>query len=263
MNISKLRTFHVLIAGAVACVIVAVGVYFFVIQKTEAKIGPLNTRMTTAQQTIDQKNSFIKAKEQAQADLDLAMVKYNHYLTAKMPPISFEDRSFGMIALWKEQAEVLGPMLKKWSKKSSDYHLKFTGDFVIPPAPANPNAIDGKMIVLKVGSFSVTGSFNNILNYIQSWNKFNRLVQVDGLSLKGTSPNLTGSFALTVYIMPRDGLGDPIPMAGSGSSSGGGMGGMMGGGMMGGAMPMPPMGAGMAGAGGAGGAKGSAKSSSD
>lgn len=235
MNISKLKAIHVIIIGIVACIAVGVGVYFLMITNTKQDIEKLVTREKAAQAIVDTEASEKQGLEQARVDLAVAKAAYVKYEREKMPPITLEDRAFGMIALWKEQAETLGPLVKSFANHDK---VAFLSDITIPAAPVNPNQIDPTIIKLPLGSFNVTGSFHDICEHVRRWNKFNRLVQIDGLSLKGYSPHMSASYSLTVYLMPRGAQGPSIPMAGGG---GGGGGGMMGGGMMGGMMGMPGM----------------------
>ncbi|HUV04268.1 MAG TPA: hypothetical protein VMX94_04100 [Armatimonadota bacterium] len=210
MGGSKLRTVHVVFIGSFACVLVIVGLYLLVIKNSYKEIASLNARYQTAEQKWMQKASVEAKLAAAKMNNRVVTARYEQYLRTKMPSISFQDRTQGMIALWKEQGETLGPLLQSWPAKTG---VKLATDVQVPPAPANPNDIDGTFISIPIGAFSVKGDFRTILAHLQSWNGFNRLVQIDPAVLSGTSPRMTAEYTVTVYIFPRGEAGPAIPMA--------------------------------------------------
>ncbi|MHB0913928.1 MAG: hypothetical protein ACYC2Y_10885, partial [Armatimonadota bacterium] len=239
-----LRTIHVIIIGTLICAVIVVGFYFLFIKKTYTTIGQRQASLDQASQVWQNKASAEADLADARANYALTKSKYDRYLAEKMPPVSFSDRAEGMIALWKEQAEVLGPMVEKWPSHTG-VHL--TSTISVPAAPVNPNSIDTEMITIPIGNISVTGDFRTVLDHVRSWNKFGRLVQVSPVNLSGPSPGMTAQYSLTVYIFPRGEAGPTVEMAGGGGSTGAvgpggppGMGGPMPGGPGGGAPPMPP-----------------------
>ena len=236
MGGSKLKTIHVVIIGCFACVVVAVGVYFLIIKKSCARIDGLNARYQQAQQVWQRKASVEAQLEAAKQEYRLVKWEYEKYEKEKMPSVSLQDRAQGMIALWKEQAEVLGPMLQSWPDKTG---VTLRSDVSVPAAPVNPNSVDPSIIRIPIGSFRVTGDFRTILSHIKSWNKFNRLVQIDFGGLTGPSPGMTAEYTLTVYIFPQGEAGPNVAMAGGGGGqAGAGMTGMPG---MPGGMDAPPV----------------------
>jgi len=210
MGSSKLKTIHVVIIGALACILVGVGAYFLVIKKKCESLNALNGRLTVA---MDEANKSQQMQKRLDATIELnrvLQIKLDGYLRAKMPPISFQDRAQGMIALWKEQVETLGPMLKSWPQKSGVW---LTTGVQVPAPSADPNAVDTSLISIPIGSFSVRGDFRTLLDHLRSWNNFNRLVQIDVKSLQGPSPFMTLNYDVTVFIFPRGAAGQPIQMA--------------------------------------------------
>lgn len=216
MSMSKLRTIHVVIIGSFACIVVVVGVYFLVIKKCYAQIGQYNTRLQTAEQTWQRKAQAERELAEAKLQNHLMMVRYERYMREKMPSLSFADRTQGMIALWKEHGEVLGPLLESWPRKTG---VIFAGGVQVPAAPTDPNSVDTSIIRIPVGTFSVVSDFRSILNHLRSWNRFNRLVQIDLASLSGTSPRMTAQYAVTVYIFPRGEAGPTVTIAGGGGGA--------------------------------------------
>lgn len=231
MSVSRLRTIHVVIIGSLMCLIVVALLYFFVVKKTYERLAVLDTRLKKAETIVARKKQAEDDLEAARVEFSKVTAEYAKYEREKMPLVTFEDRGYGMIAQWKEQCEILGPMVEKWLAKSG---IKNTSSLKVPVPGVNPNNVASNYIRLPVGSVTVTGSFQQIIDHIKTWRKFGRLVQIDGLGLSGYSPNITAQYAITVIEFPRGGVGPNIDMAGGGSGSGGSMSGMMGMGGMGG-----------------------------
>lgn len=212
MGGSKLKTIHVAIIGIFACLVVIVGLYFLVITKANERIKGLQDRLQKAQAEWDLKASVEAQLQAAKQQYRMVNVKYEKYLDEKMPPISFQDRAQGMIALWKEQAETLGPMVASWPARTG---VQLMSGVRVPAAPVDPNAISTNLIVVPLGGFQVRGDFRTVLSHIRSWNKFNRLVMISPVSLRGPSPGMTAEYGVTVFIFPRGEAGSSVPMVGS------------------------------------------------
>ncbi len=219
MSQGKLKRVHVIIIGLVACIAVGAGMYFLVISKLRQDIAALQTRYDEAKAVADTRPQVERKLAAAQAKYQIALARYNYYLRTKMPPISFQDRAQGMIALWKEQAETLGPMIEAWPKKTK---VVLGSSVQVPAAPVDPNAINTTLIRIPIGTIRVVGDFKTLMNHIRSWKNFGRLVQVDPASLSGVSPNMVAEYGLTVYIFPYGEPGPPVQMAGTGGASTGG-----------------------------------------
>ena len=213
MGASKLKTIHIVIIGCLASILVGVGTYFLVIKKMNESIAGLNGRLATATEEFNKRPGVLARLEAAKQLNRTLEIKYEKYLRAKMPPISFQDRAQGMIALWKEEVETLGPLIRSWPESTG---VTMTNSVSIPNPPVNPNAINTALITIPVGNFTVVGDFTTLLSHIRSWNKFNRLVQVDVGSLTGPGPFMTLDYTVTVYIFPRGEAGQNIPMATAG-----------------------------------------------
>lgn len=217
---SKLKSLHVVIIGVVACVLVVGGIYFFIIKKQNEQLTKLNNEYQTLSQEYAKLPSVKLRLETARQNNRIITVKYDKYLSEKMPPLSFQNRAQGMIALWKEQSEILGPLLQSWPAKTG---VTLTSGVQVPAAPADPNAIDPTMITIPIGNFTVKGDFTHILSHLRSWNKMNRLVKIDVGKLTGPSPGMTVEYTVTVYIFPRGEAGQNIAMAGAGVAGAGPM----------------------------------------
>lgn len=217
MGATRLRLIHVVIIGTFACLLVIFGLYFLIIKKANENIAALEARYQTAEAKWNQKAQMEARLLAAQQKNSIVTANYERYLREKMPAISFEDRTHGMIALWREQGETLGPMLQSWPRKTG---VTLTSQVQVPAAPVDPNSINTTLIEIPIGSFTVTGDFRTILSHIRSWNTFGRLVRIDTQGISGTSPALQVQYGVTVYIFPRGEPGPNVTMAGAGQPGG-------------------------------------------
>jgi Tfp pilus assembly protein PilO len=253
---SKITRQQIYIIGAVLAVIAAIAVYFAVIKPQGEELAAQTSRRDSRQ---------AKADEKPQADADLKKAKqevleaqrdWQRYERALMPQIQIGDLMVGIQQLWREQIKTLGPLTDQFLKADKTVQV-LQSNIQLPAPPEDPNAVNQPLFVYNLGQVSVQGTFENILRHVERWNRFNRLVLVDGLSLSGNSPSLVGQYNLTCYVFTQgDTPGPAIPQAGAGGRPGGlgggrpgGMGGPPGGGGYGGG---PPVGGGGARGGGRG-----------
>ena len=244
--LAKITRQQVVIIGVVLMVIVAVGIGFGLIKPYQEKLNEQTQKRDTRQAVADQRPDAEKAKKQAQADVEKAQASWRRYESTLMPRIDITDLWSATQSLWHEQLEVLGPMTEKFLR--ADKSVQILQANVALPAPSeDPNQVNQPLFVFPLGQVTVQGTFENILRHVERWNRFNRLVLVDGLQLQGNSPQLVGSYTVTCYIFTQgETAGPAIPqaaggggrggMGGMGMMMGGGMGGMMGGRRGGGAM---------------------------
>jgi hypothetical protein len=215
MSLSKLKRLHVIIIGSVACVVCAAGLYFLLIKPLDASIAETTAQLDASRLVANQLDTSVRDLDAAKSEVIVNEAKLNRYQVSKMPNISFAERDKGMIQLWHEQSETLGPLLERWGSK----HGTLLSGMPIPAPPANPNELQPGMIKISVGKVDVAGNFRSLLSNIRSWNQCPRLVQIDRPSLSGTSPFLKASYELTVYIFPRTDPGPQIAMAGAGAAA--------------------------------------------
>jgi len=221
--LSKLTRVQVLIIGCLVSIIVGVGMFFLLVRPRMQKFAEVDAKLKERQQVAAQLETAKADLEKAKLENLQARLDYRYYEETKMPVISFNDRTQGMIALWRERAEVLGPMIEKWPRK---FGVELRTDIKIPPGPTNPNAVSDKLIEIPLGQMTVTGNYRAILNHLHGWNRFGRLVRVDPLTLTGTNPVMTATYNLTVFEFPRGGLGPNVAMAGDAAAQTGGAPGM-------------------------------------
>jgi len=211
MNLSKIRSLHVMIIGAVVCAIVGVGLFFVLIKPMKAKMADTQAKYDASNQVAMQEPSARMSCEKAIEEAKKAREEYDYFQRTKMPSIDFTDRGQGMLALWREQSIVLGSLLQKWPKRTG---VTLLTPIQVPPPPVNPNVLQTEIIEIPIGQIQVRGSFKSILNHLAGWNYFNRLVKIDMPTLSGPSPIMTSQYTLTVYVFPRGKSGAAIPLAG-------------------------------------------------
>jgi len=211
MNLSKIRSLHVIIIGAVVCVIVGVGLFFVLIKPMKARISEIQSQYNASKQVADQEFSARNARDKAVEGSKKAQEDYAYFQRTKMPDVDFSSRGEGMLELWREQSIVLGPLIQKWPKRTG---VRLLSALAVPAPPVNPNILQTELIEIPIGAVQVQGPFNKILEHLQSWNYFNRLVKIDLPNLVGPSPSMTSQYNLTVYIFPKGKPGPQIPLAG-------------------------------------------------
>ncbi|MHB9038469.1 MAG: hypothetical protein ACYC64_17595 [Armatimonadota bacterium] len=236
MSLSKLKKIHVIIIGAFLCVVAVVGVFMLLIK-------PKQEALKAAQARVDKSAPLANAAAENKAiqDLNTAILEVgriqqalNAEMGRRMPDLSFTQRDLGMLQLWHEQIDTLGPLLESFAKDKSVKVL--SANFSLPAPPANPNdpVFDQDVLVFPLGNVTVLGNFKDLMLNIRRWNNCSRLVMVTQPVLAGVSPQLTATYSLTCYIFPVAKGGEKIQMAGAGAAAG--------------AAPMPSMPAPMPGA---------------
>lgn len=88
----------------------------------------------------------------------------------------------------------------------------------------NYPAIPFPVVIHDLGQVQVTGTYEQIMKNVRSWENFPRYLAVaHGLQLQGTAPRLTGTYNLSIVGYIRyDGMFGPVPGSNSGGPSGGG-----------------------------------------
>lgn len=204
MSFSKLKKIHVIIIGTVLCIIAGVGVFFLQVKPqmdaykvAQAKYEKESVKGNeqSKQQAIRQRELAVMALNQAQALLDVQMRR-------RMPNLDFRRRDTGMLALWKEQIKVMGPLLESFAHDDKVRVLQ--AGFKISAPPANPNdpLFTQDVLVFPLGSVVVSGDFKRVMGNIRRWNNCRRLIMVGPPRLAGISPQLTATYDVTCYVFP-------------------------------------------------------------
>ncbi len=228
--------------GLVATIVVAAAIFLLGIRPTLQNIKYHEENIAQLEQKVAQIPRARQLVQQAQqrvdqANRDLALIDRR-----KMPvnTIDLSDR----LKAWMQYPDMTREIAKKleaWPEKTGVQRLY---NVVLPPPPNDPNAIPTLALVYPMGTVQVrAASFEALLNHVRKWNDVpNLVVLVDGLTISGMSPQLFGSYTLTVFVYPRNGdkPGPNVPSSpqapgGAPGGFGGGFGGGLGGGFGGGA----------------------------
>jgi hypothetical protein len=74
--------------------------------------------------------------------------------------------------------------------------------------------IDSPVLVFDLGTITVTGTYQQIADNVKAWKNMPHFLAVaDGLRLQGTSPKLTGTYAVSIVgfvAVPKDANGNPM-----------------------------------------------------
>lgn len=229
---AKITTWQVWIIGAVLSLIAGLIIYFMMWKPGFERKAAADARWDTAHAVVVQEPQFKKELADAKKKVAEAKSKWVVYERRYMPRIDISDLITAMQQLWIEQIKVLGPKVEKFLRDDKTVRV-VQAQVQLPPPPTDPNAVNQKVFEYNLGNVTVVGTFRNILNHVSRWNKFDRLVLADGLTLSGNSPNLAGTYNIRCFIMTQgtDTPGTPIPAAAGGTGGGfGGPGGFSGGG---------------------------------
>ncbi len=240
--LAKIKWFQVAIILVVLTTLAVAGIFIFLIK-------PMNERFTAAGEklaaqeaalakSVSEKPTAERERVKARQEVAVAKREWARYDRALMPNIDLTNRFTATRQLWDEQLRVLGPKVLKFVY--GDRTVRVVSESIAIPAPPNdPNAVVRKVFEYPLGNITVAGNFDQVLKHTERWNKFDRLALVDGLTLSGNSPTLTGTYSVTLYeITHFDKVGPPIPQPLSGAGGGGG--GFPGGGFPGGGFQNGP-----------------------
>ena len=253
MKTARLSPAIVAAVGIVLSLLAVALIFFLMIKPTQDNIAIQQARLDAAAPGTDpdsRTQGLATNKKTAQAKLAQAKVtvqqtqaQWAQVEAAIMPPFDVSDRFKAFRQLTYELNHVLAPDLQRQLATTG---VTSTTRFAVPLPPTSPNdpMIRSSAIEIPLGTVTVNGDFRHILNHFNSWQYFNRLVKVDGLTLTGNSPYMQGSYNATVYLFPQHDtlLKPPLAKAGgaagaTGSPGGGGAGAYPGGGGGAGAYP--------------------------
>ncbi|MCS7209361.1 MAG: hypothetical protein NZ874_07300 [Fimbriimonadales bacterium] len=197
--------------GLVATIVVAAAIFLLGIRPTLQNIQYHEENIALLEQKVAQiprAQQLVQRAQQRveQANRDLALIDRK-----KMPvnTIDLSDR----LKAWMQYPDMTREIAKKleaWPLKTGVQRLY---EVRLPPPPNDPNAIPALVLVYPFGRVQVrASSFEGLLNHVRKWNEVpNLVVLVDGLEISGMSPQLFGSYTLTVFVYPRMKGGQPGP----------------------------------------------------
>ncbi len=241
---TRLTIPQIAIIGSVLTVLAAVGIFFGLIRPLQDRMTAANALYESNEVNALRRPQVEEQRRAAQREVAAARREYARYEARYMPRIELTNLLNAVQQRWEEQTNTLGPLTLRFLR--ADRSVRIAQQAIsVPAPPSDPNAANESLITLPLGNVSVVGSFRNVLNHAERWNRFKRLVLVDNLTLAGNSPFLTAQYSLTCYIFTRGTAQGTVPSAGGQDGGGGGFGG-------GGGYPGGDGGAGYPGGGGGG-----------
>lgn len=242
---SKLTRPQIWIIAGVVSLVIAAGIFFGLLRPLNEQMEAANQKYTTNEPVAAQRPRAVADVAKANQEVAQAKQKFSLYErkfftrspTSGRPLVNVTNRFNALQDRWDLQGSQpysLGPQVTRFLRQDKTVRITQAG-LTMPAPPQDPNqAVAEELITLPLGNVTVEGTFNNVLNHTERWNRFNRLVLVDGLTLTGNSPRLVGSYALTCFVYTSGTPGQEIPSAGGGAAGGGGGFGGYGGGGYGG-----------------------------
>lgn len=216
------------IIGAVACLLAVVGIVFFLIRPTSAKVASAQARLDAASPDATDAAHQTAVKQVALAKTAVAQIKqqWSEKQRALMPPFDVTDRTRAQQELTNELSNNLGQSLERWIPRTRVIPLTA---IAIPSPPLSPNdpMLAANPLIVPLGTVKVGGDFHAILNHVLQWQNFHRLVLIDGLALHGNSPYMSADYTAKVFLFPQnpDRIGPVVAGAGTGVPAPGGPGG--------------------------------------
>ena len=214
--------------GLVATIVVAAAIYLLGIRPAVQNIAYHETYNESLRQKaamIPQAQALVRDAERKVKESEAALAVIQRRRMPKST-ISLANRLQAWVQ-WHDMVREIGKKLEAWPVKTGVQRLYAVQ---LPGPPTDPNQIPSLVLVFPIGQVQVrASSFNALLNHVRKWNEVpNLLVLVDGLAIQGTSPNLIGTYTMTVFVYPLGPEGPTVP-SGSGGGTGGGMPGAPGG----------------------------------
>jgi hypothetical protein len=199
----------VALIGLVIALLLAGAFYFLGPQKTQQNLTAYEQQLAAHQQVIATEPQKREALELAKKEVAEKKAAWARVERAKMPVIDLtkndeESLTRTMIRLWQEPGRTV-PLMERFALNTKDVIV--TTNFGVGGQPTDTRALPRSMIEWPLGTISVQGSFQDIMRYMKRWNQAPRVVAVDNFQLQGTSPFLTGTASIVVYIFPRGGGG--------------------------------------------------------
>ena len=179
-------------------------------KKWRMAVKKVNDAETLGKQTVQTWNSIAQA----------------HTLPATPDPdgIDLSENGFQLAAQIPVYRNRLQAMVNNQVKAGG---VKVVQGPLVPPPPLDPTlngdkivseyfhypALPAPVLVFDLGNVTVQGTFQQISDNVKAWSRMPHFLAVaDGLRLQGTSPNLTGTYAVSIVgfvDVPKDEKGQP------------------------------------------------------
>jgi Tfp pilus assembly protein PilO len=232
MGLSKLTAGHIAIIGVVLALLIGGTFYALGPHKTSQNLRTLAERESAADTQLMAETKNKKDKAAAQQEVAQTQAQFAKYERRLMPkpaidltkPTDERAMTVAMIELWKQPYKI-ATMANRFARdQARRYKVRLLSPpFSIAGQPTDPAAIPNTLLVFPMGTIQVSGSFQNVNDYMRSWNRFNRLVALDGFQLStGPDPvagngTVVGQATVTCYVFPKT-----DPAAAAAAAAGGG-----------------------------------------
>jgi hypothetical protein len=262
----KLGRFAILMIGIMIFVIASAWGYFLYYMPNMKEVTMLNDNKTLQDAEAAKMPQAKKRVETAKKMVDAKANEWMKIASTRTPPVGVEHGGIDLsVDPWHLSVDT--PKFRNNIQRAVNEQVKKGGVKVLnaplvqiidPNLPVNQilstfynyPALKFPVLIFDFGTITVQGNYKQILDNVRAYkNMPHYLAVTDGLRIDGTSPNLTGTYNLTVvgYIRTKkNGIAPAVP-EGAGGAAAGGMGAFGG---MGG--PPAGMGRGMGGPAGGG-----------
>ena len=239
MGLSRLTPGHIAIIGAVMALLFAIAFYFLGPHKTFQNLATLQERESAAETQLAKRSKNMQDKRDAEREVAQTEAQFARYEARLMPkpaidltkPTDERAMTLAMIELWKQPYKIT-TAANRFAREQARRNkvTLLSPPFTLAGQPTDPAAIPTTILTFPLGSIQVAGSFQNVNDYMRAWNRFHRLVALDGFQLS-TGPNpaagngtVVGQATVTCYVFPKANppAPDPYGYGGGAPSAGGG-----------------------------------------
>lgn len=243
----KITQVHVYIFGAVVMILIGVGMYFAMLKPLNDGNVALNGQVTSLeQQTVQIDGSGFNWEQFDQAEAKLAAAKERRAgkerrlasleASKKLPRANEIDLGDGTdqtilqrtMGRWLQLPRVVVPMMENFAQaRGRRRGVKITTAFTAPAPSTRPSDIPRDIIAWRLGTLTVEGRFERVMQWAKDWNSAPLLVSVEDLKcvVAGDNGEVQATASLVVYMFPT---GKAVTNPGAGAAAPGGMPGMPG-----------------------------------
>jgi len=250
MKSNKLTHVHVYLIGGVIMTIVGVALYFMLLK-------PLNEEVTLL-------TGQVQAKETESVDVDGKKFVWNQLEGAQKALAEAQTRKAGKEAqlasierrkqlpvsqtlrIATTQNEILASTMPRWlmlpervvvtmenwsKSRAKRYGVEAETTFAAKAPSTDPAQIPTDIVAWNLGTMTVTGKFDRVMQWAKDWNNAPLVTAVNDLkcSIADRGGKVKATASLYVYIFPTGpGAGKAVSVAGTGAPGGGMPGGMSG-----------------------------------
>jgi hypothetical protein len=210
---AKITPAQIAIIGVILTIIAAVIIWFTLIKPQNELMEQHQAKLDAATTVANRDPEAKRDRQKALAEVAKAEADWRKWDRQLMPDINISNLITGSEQFRVETVKLLGPRVDKFLTKDTSVRI-VQKQLSLPAPSADPNAVAKQVFDLPLGSVTVQGTFPAVLKHTERWNKFDRLLLLDGLTLSGNSPRLNATYSLRCYIFTHgEKAGPAIPQA--------------------------------------------------